>query len=431
MTYSEVIQFLFEKLPFYQRVGAVAFKKDLTNTIALCNALGNPQNKFKTIHVAGTNGKGSVSHFLSSIFQEAGYKTGLYTSPHLMDFRERIKINGTWITEDAVIGFVDQIKPLIDSIQPSFFEITVAMAFDYFANEQVDIAIIETGLGGRLDSTNIINPELSIITNIGYDHMDMLGNTLSLIAVEKAGIIKKEKPVVIGEKNRETLPVFKSKANSEVAPMYFAEEEWKLMDSIHEQFLVATFQNKENETITLKSPLAADYQINNLQTVLAAYSVLKAPFLISESALITGVEQVVKNTAFLGRWQVISHQPKVILDCAHNKEGVSAMLKQLQYESFKTLHIVYGCVKDKDFASILAMLPTDAKYYFTQPNVMRAASVEVLELEATKLKLCFVSTLNVKDAYEKVLLEAKAEDVVLFVGSVFLIADVLEIVNNN
>jgi dihydrofolate synthase / folylpolyglutamate synthase len=433
MTYEQVIQYLYEKLPMYQRVGAIAFKKDLTNTLALCEALGNPQNNFKSIHIAGTNGKGSVSHFLSSIFQEAGYKTGLYTSPHLIDFRERIKINGEWISESFVIDFVDRIKPLIETIQPSFFEITVAMAFDYFAEEKVDIAVIETGLGGRLDSTNIITPELSVITNIGYDHKDMLGDTLALIAQEKAGIIKANTPVVIGELHPETTSVFKRKAELESSPIFYAEEQWNLCNETHGDFLEVTYVGVNKEEIKIKSPLASHYQTKNIKTVLAAISVINHTHThnIDFNSIQRGIENVIINTGFLGRWQVVGKRPKIVLDCAHNTEGMIALLEQLKYEKYNQLHIIYGCVKDKDFKNILTLFPTNAKMYFTQPNINRAASVDELAEVARELKLDFASDPNVGNLYKKVVGEASVNDLILFTGSVFLVSDLLSLLNNN
>lgn len=431
MTYEEVIQYLYEKLPMYQRVGAIALKKDLSNTIALCEALENPQKKFKTIHIAGTNGKGSVSHFLSSIFQEAGYKTGLYTSPHLIDFRERIKINGEWVSKSFVIDFVNKIKPLIESIQPSFFEITVAMAFDYFSEEKVDMAIIETGLGGRLDSTNVIIPKLSVITNIGYDHKDMLGDTLALIAQEKAGIIKNHIPIVVGEKHLETIPIFNIKAKANNSPIYYAEDILKIKSENHNDFLEATYMYINEEEIAVKSPLAAHYQIKNIRTVLVAISQIRNTYFIDTPTIQRGIEKVIINTGFLGRWQVVSKNPKVVLDCAHNAEGIIAMLEQLKFEKFKQLHIVYGCVKDKDFKNILTLFPANAKMYFTQPNINRAASIHELTEVARELKLDFTSDPNVENLYKMVVGEASVNDLILFTGSVFLVSDLLTLLNNN
>lgn len=431
MTYEQVIQYLYEKLPMYQRVGAIAFKKDLTNIIALCNALDNPQKKFKTIHIAGTNGKGSVSHFISSIFQEAGYKTGLYTSPHLIDFRERIKINGEWISETFVIDFVERIEPYIKTIQPSFFEMTVAMAFDYFAQEKVDIAIIETGLGGRLDSTNIISPELSVITNIGYDHMDMLGDTLALIAQEKAGIIKNQIPVVIGEKHSETTPVFNKKAKVNNSPIFYAEDILKVKNENHGDLLEVTYIDVNKEEIIVKSPLAAHYQTKNIRTVLSAISTIKHTFNIDTNSVQLGIQNVVKNTGFLGRWQVVGKNPKIVLDCAHNTEGIVAMLEQLNFEKFKQLHIVYGCVKDKDFKNILTLFPANAKMYFTQPSINRAASIHELTEVARELKLDFNYDANIENIYKKVVDKALSNDLIIFTGSVFLVSDLLCLLNNN
>lgn len=431
MNYEEVIRYLYEKLPMYQRVGAVAFKKDLTNTIKLCHALGNPQNNFKSIHIAGTNGKGSVSHFLSSIFQEAGYKTGLYTSPHLIDFRERIKINGHWIEEEAVVEFVEKIKPIIEEIEPSFFEITVAMAFYYFEQKKVDIAIVETGLGGRLDSTNIITPELSVITNIGYDHMDMLGNTLELIAGEKAGIIKPGIPVVIGEVHPETKPVFEKKAKEVESALFFAQNEWKLNYAKHTDVLELDFLDKNQNSINLQSPLAANYQVSNIRTVLTATSILSNKYSLSIEAIQKGIKNVVSNTGFTGRWQVVHHAPKVVLDCAHNTEGIDAVLEQLKFEKYKQLRIVYGCVKDKNAESILKRMPENARYYFTKPEIMRAAETERLAKIAEDLMLNFKVEEVPTSAYKLALNEASPDDLILITGSVFLVADILKVLINN
>lgn len=338
----------------YQRVGNAAYKKDLNNTLALCEALGNPQHKFKSIHVAGTNGKGSVSHMLASIFQENGYSTGLYTSPHLLDFRERIKINGETVSEEFVIQFVKQIKPHLEAIKPSFFEITVAMAFHYFAESKVDIAIIETGLGGRLDSTNVVNPELSVITNIGMDHTDMLGTTLTAIAGEKAGIIKPNVACVIGEMHPETKSVFDKKAAEVGAPISYAQE------------LITSEE-------VWPSDLVGDYQKANIRTVMASVKVLSQTNWKLDAAK-EAIMHVVRNTGLLGRWQTIQSNPKVVCDTGHNKDGLQYIVKQLANQEYKKLHIVFGQVVGKDTSETLEILPKQAVYYFCKPSVIRGLS---------------------------------------------------------
>ncbi len=359
MTYKETVQWMFSQLPMYQRQGKTAFKKDLTNIIAFAEELGNPERKFKSIHVGGTNGKGSTSHMIASILQEAGYKVGLYTSPHLKSFTERIRINGNEISEDYVVSFISKHKTILEKQGLSFFEMTVGLAFDYFASEQVDIAVIEVGLGGRLDSTNIISPEVSVITNIGWDHIDMLGDTLPKIAFEKAGIIKPNIPVVIGERQNEVESVFLEKAkdcNSEISFASDSETEYQ-------------------------TDLLGDYQKKNAKTAAEAISKLKG-FEVSEEHIIRGLKNVVVNTNLKGRWQVLNTEPKVICDTAHNKEGLEIVMNQLLHESFEKLHIVLGVVSDKNLDSILPLFPTQATYYFCKPDVARGLSSTLLQEKA-------------------------------------------------
>lgn len=389
----------------YQRVGNAAYKKDLNNTLALCEALGNPQHKFKSIHVAGTNGKGSVSHMLASIFQENGYTTGLYTSPHLLDFRERIKINGETVSEEFVIQFVKQIKPHLEAIKPSFFEITVAMAFHYFAESKVDIAIIETGLGGRLDSTNVINPELSVITNIGMDHTDMLGTTLTAIAGEKAGIIKPNVACVIGEMHPETKPVFDKKAAEVGAPISYAQE------------LITSEE-------VWPSDLVGDYQKANIRTVMASVKVLSQTDWKLDAAK-EAVMHVVQNTGLLGRWQTIQSNPKVVCDTGHNKDGLQYIVKQLAKQEYKTLHIVFGQVVGKDTSETLEILPKQAVYYFCKPSVIRGLSEVELANSAKAIGLKGEAYQTVKEAYQSALEIADDEDFVFVGGSTFVVADLL------
>jgi dihydrofolate synthase/folylpolyglutamate synthase len=395
---------MFRQLPMYQNQGKTAFKKDLSNTILLANHLKNPEHKFKSIHVAGTNGKGSTSHMLASVLQDAGYKVGLYTSPHLKDFRERIKINGKEVSEQFVIDFIGQNQTFLEQQQLSFFEMTVGMAFDYFAKQHVDIAVIEVGLGGRLDSTNIITPEVSVITNIGFDHTQFLGTTYESIATEKAGIIKNNVPVVIGETQKETKAIFKSIAKTNEATIYFADE-------IHSNY---------------KSDLKGNYQKHNIKTATKALKVLsEKSFNISEEHIKVGLQNVINNTGLKGRWQVLQLHPKVICDTAHNKEGLTYIVKQLAEENYKNLHIVFGVVNDKDIDSIVPLLPKNATYYFCKPNVPRGLDAEIL-----KLKFCsngFKGEVyqSVSIALDEAKKCANSEDVIYVGGSTFVVAEVV------
>ncbi|EPR74159.1 Dihydrofolate synthase [Winogradskyella psychrotolerans RS-3] len=389
----------------YQNKGNSAFKKDLTNTINLAKHLNHPEDRFRSIHVGGTNGKGSTTHMLASILQEAGYKLGLYTSPHLKDFRERIRINGKVITEQSVINFIKRNKAFLEANQLSFFEMTVGMAFEYFANEEVDIAIIEVGLGGRLDSTNIITPELSVITNIGYDHTQMLGHTLKEIAGEKAGIIKQNIPVVIGETHSETKTVFKTNAEEMHSEIYFADQ---LIDTI------------------LESDLKGAYQIHNIKTVLQSVKVLKSiGFTISEKNLEKGLLNVTTNTGLQGRWQILGTEPKIICDTAHNKEGLTSVMKQLKEESFNQLHIVFGVVNDKDLDSIIPVLPVEAIYYFCKPDVQRGLDAELLKNSFEKNKLFGKSYGSVVDALTDAKSKANKHDLIYVGGSTFVVAEII------
>lgn len=406
MNYQETVDWLFNQLPMYQQVGAIAYKKDLTNTILLAKHLGNPELHLKTIHVAGTNGKGSSSSLLASVLQEAGYKVGLYTSPHLKDFRERIKINGKEITEEFVVDFVKQHKQFFESNELSFFEMTVGLAFDYFVKEKVDFAIIEVGLGGRLDSTNIITPLVSVITNIGLDHTQLLGETLDAIAFEKAGIIKKNIPVVIGEYTSETKPVFIEKAINEHAEIYFASD---LITEIYPTALIG------------------DYQIQNRKTVLQTIKILQKDtyISISEENIRKGFLNVLANTGILGRWQVLSVSPKVICDTAHNKHGLSIVINQLLKEQFETLHIVLGFVADKNIDDILPLFPKNANYYFSKPQNLRGLDSQQLMAKAKIVGLNGKSYISISDAYQSALNHANKNDVVYIGGSTFVVAEIL------
>ena len=403
MNYQETLDWMFSRLPMYQRQGSTAFKKDLTNIQAFCKRLDNPQEKYPCIHVAGTNGKGSTSHMISSILQAAGYKVGLYTSPHLKDFRERIKINGQEIEEEAVVDFIKQEQRFLEHQKLSFFELTVGLAFDYFASSHVDIAVIEVGLGGRLDSTNIINPLLSVITNIGLDHTQFLGETLKEIAFEKGGIIKKDTPVVVGEYQYEVMPVFKELAESKNAPLSLAEEH------VTEHF---------------ETDLLGDYQLKNVKTAVQAINVLQLTnFKVTKAAIVKGLKHVVENTGLKGRWQVLQEHPKVVCDTAHNREGLQIVMKQLEREHFLKLHFVLGLVNDKDLQSILSLLPKKAKYYFCKPNIPRGLGAKELEQEAIRQGLEGAVYTSVANAYNQALKNADSGDLIYIGGSTFVVAE--------
>ena len=427
MNYEQTINYLFSRLPMYSRVGAAAYKPNLDNTIELCASLDNPQNKFKTVHVAGTNGKGSVSHMLAAVMQTAGYKTGLYTSPHLKDFRERIKVNGKMIDKKFVINFTEQIQSMISKLEPSFFELTVAMAFDFFAREKVDIAIIETGLGGRLDSTNIIIPELSIITNIGWDHMNILGDSLDKIAREKAGIIKAGVPVVVGEELPETKPIFVSIANEKKSPLVFANDtrtvlNWSWED--HNLVLeVAEPHHTDHKKYTLD--LGGIYQAKNLVTVLAASSTLQSlDWKISEQHIKTGLKQVKKLTGLHGRWEIIHSQPLIVLDVAHNPEGIRQLLQQIEITEHHDLHIIMGMVNDKDITTVLAEMPQQATYYFTKAQIPRALDQQELAKKGNATGLSGAHYPDVNTALKTALVKAGKQDMIVVCGSVFLVGEV-------
>ena len=402
MTYKKTIDWMFSQLPMYQRQGKAAFKKDLTNIIDFCNTLENPQYKFKSIHVGGTNGKGSTSHILSSVLQEAGYTVGLYTSPHLKNFTERIRINGEEVSQPFVVDFISKHKNFLESKQLSFFEMTVGMAFEYFATQRVDIAIIEVGLGGRLDSTNIINPEVSVITNIGYDNTQFLGDTLKEIAFEKAGIIKNNTPVVIGEDQDEVMDVFLKKASEMNADIHFSSD-------------------KKHEYTT---DLLGSYQRKNIKTALQTLEVLKG-FTILKTHIREGLLNVVKNTNFKGRWQILKEIPKVICDTAHNKEGLQIVLDQLANQSFKNLHIVLGVVNDKKLEELLPLFPKHANYYFCKPEIPRGLDRHTLELKANLFGLLGSTYESVNEAYLHAVSNADKEDLVFVGGSTFVVAEVV------
>jgi dihydrofolate synthase/folylpolyglutamate synthase len=427
MTYQETIDYLFTRLPMFSRIGAAAIKKDLHNTIALCEALDNPYNHFKSIHIAGTNGKGSVSHMLAAILQTAGYKTGLYTSPHLHDFRERIKVNGEKIAEQYVIDFTKMVQPLIDEIEPSFFEITVAMAFEYFKLQKVDIAVIEVGLGGRLDSTNIITPELSIITNIGWDHMNLLGDTLEKIAFEKAGIIKHHIPVVVGETLPETKPVFEEKASMMQAPLHFAYNEFTVTGkkTINHQLVVDVEEQKTKSYFQYTLDLPGVYQTKNILTVLSAIRQLQEQgWKISEEHIQTALATSKQINGLHGRWEIIHEHPTVVMDVGHNEDGVKQIVAQLAESSYNKLHIIIGMVKDKEIEKVLGLLPAEATYYFTKAHIPRALPEAELQSKASVFNLKGKTFENVNAAISTALQHARKDDLILVCGSVFLVGEV-------
>ena len=404
MNYQETTEWLFKQLPMFQTQGAIAYKKDLTNTHLLMDQLNHPELKFKSVHVAGTNGKGSTSSMMASILQEAGYKVGLYTSPHLKDFRERIKINGQEIPEDFVVDFVAQNQAFFEANALSFFEMTVGLAFDYFAKAQVDVAIIEVGMGGRLDATNVITPLLSVITNIGFDHTQFLGDTLAKIAAEKAGIIKHNIPVVIGEYHQETYPVFQNKAAAEQAPIFFAHTA---------------------PEVSFPCALQGDYQKHNKKTVLQTIEVLRATFSISEAHLKAGFQNVIVNTGLLGRWQVLQEKPFAVCDTAHNAHGLAEVLAQIAQQDYDTLHVVLGVVNDKDLDAILPLFPKNAVYYFSKPNMPRGLDAAILQEKALSYGLAGQVYHSVPAAYEKALSRANSSDFIYVGGSTFVVAEIV------
>ncbi|MEE2954165.1 MAG: folylpolyglutamate synthase/dihydrofolate synthase family protein [Bacteroidota bacterium] len=403
MTYKQALDYLFNQLPIYQRKGPVAYKKDIGNIKKLCDYINNPHNQFKSIHIAGTNGKGSVAHIIASVLQESGYKTGLYTSPHLKDFRERIKINGKLIGKSSVVNFIRRNKLFFKNIDLSFFEMTVAMAFDYFAEEKVDVAIIETGLGGRLDSTNILCPEISIITNISYDHEYLLGNTIEKITNEKAGIIKSNTPVIIGETNDKSKQIFINKANNVNAPIYFSESE---------------ISNNYS------TDLEGFYQKENLATsVTAIKTLIYLGWKIKK--IKSGLKNVVSNTGLLGRWQILQKKPKIICDVAHNESGIKEIIRQLNSLKFNQLHIIFGTVNDKKIDTILNLLPKNALYYFCKANIPRSMDPKELKVKAQKFKLKGRVFLTVHEALSNAKKDAKKEDLIFVGGSTFVVAEVI------
>jgi len=425
--YTVALEFMYAQLPMYQRVGKAALKPGLDNIMRLLKAMGNPQDTFPSIHIAGTNGKGSTTHMLGAVLQASHKKVGLYTSPHYADFRERVKVNGELIPESAVLHFLNEFWPQIEAVQPSYFELTVALAFDYFAREKVDYAVIETGLGGRLDSTNVIRPLLSVVTNISYDHMDVLGDTLAKIAGEKAGIIKEEVPVVIGEKHPETQPVFLEKATSNRAAIYFAEDVWKVEIKQFErgQMLVDVFQHNTLWLKDMRIDVSGTYQAQNLQTVLQVYTVLKEKLGLTEQALRAGLANIRSLSYFIGRWQILNDQPLTIADSAHNKAAIALVMKNLESYKYHKLHLVIGLSKDKDHEQMLALMPRQAKYYFAKPKVPRGLAAVELQMKANALGLKGEQYASVKEALAAATAAAQPQDLIYVGGSSFTVAEVV------
>ena len=431
MDYKVTLDYLFSQLPMFQRTGPAAYKNTLGNTLKLDENYGHPHRKYRTIHVAGTNGKGSVSHMLASVLQAAGYKTGLYTSPHLKDFRERIKINGQMMPESAVVDWVSNFVTNNDlwKIQPSFFELTVAMAFDYFAHQEIDVAIMEVGLGGRLDSTNIITPDVSIITNIGLDHTNLLGDTLEKIAGEKAGIIKTGVPVVIGTTQKETAPVFNEKAQEVDTSIYFSDQEYNVPYSMlsmdgRQQLNV----QKEGKDVypQLALDLLGQYQHKNIPAVLKAVDLLnEKDYKITENCLREGLANVVTTTGLLGRWQVIGTNPLTVCDTGHNEDGIKSIVQQLENTAYKQLHFIFGTVGDKDPGKVLALLPKEANYYFVKADIARAMNADELAKRANEFGLVGEVYPSVNEAYKKARLVADKMDMIFVGGSTFVVAEVL------
>lgn len=430
MDYGKTLEFLYSQLPAYHRIGKAAYKSDLENSLALDIYLGYPHMNYRTIHIAGTNGKGSVSHMLASVLKEAGLKTGLYTSPHLKDFRERIKINGMMIPKKSVKEFVERHSAFIGSLKPSFFEMTVAMAFDYFAEAGVDIAVVETGLGGRLDSTNIINPVLSVITNTGHDHMDLLGDSLGKIAVEKAGIIKKNVPVVIGETLPETRAIFIRKAEETGSEILFADQYYSCQMFGNEGNaggkIYHVTDRESGKSFKGEIRPGGDYQVKNLQTLFGALRVLRDSCEITDKDVKTGIARVIENTGLMGRWQIIGRKPLIICDVGHNREGLEYVIRQLQRVQKEKMHIIIGFVNDKDLNSVLPLFPLSADYYFTKASVPRALDEKILMEEARLHGLSGARYPDVKTAITAALSAASEDDLIFIGGSTFIVADALE-----
>jgi dihydrofolate synthase/folylpolyglutamate synthase len=430
MTYQQTLDYLFTKLPMYQRVGAAAYKENLDNTLAICKILGNPEKKIKCIHIAGTNGKGSSSHMIASVLQKAGYKTGLYTSPHLTDFRERIKINGKMIPKTDVTKFVEDYKVAFEEIQPSFFEWTVGLAFHYFIQQEIDVAVIEVGLGGRLDSTNVISPVVSLITNIGYDHINLLGDTLQKIGTEKAGIIKTKTPVVISQTQLEVISVFSTIAKELKAPIEFADKVFKIVKTEYKKSLqnITVLNKKTNVSQTYELDLLGSYQAKNLLGVLSTLEILhQKGFIIELNDIIDALKSVHETTGIQGRWQIIQNKPLIIADTGHNEDGIKEVLENLKRYDYKKLHFVLGVVNDKDVTKMLSILPKEAIYYFCKASIPRAMDEKELEKLAKKINLKGKVYSTVPEALKAAKKACTTNDIVFVGGSTFTVADILPI----
>lgn len=429
MDYRQAVDYLYSTLPMFHRIGPAAYKKDLQNILQLCDILGHPQQSLKAIHVAGTNGKGSVSAMLTSILSESGLKCGLFTSPHLKDFRERIQVNGKLIDENFITHFVLNHKNDFEKIKPSFFEWTVALAFQYFKERNVDICVVETGLGGRLDSTNIINPMLSVITNIGWDHANLLGNSLQLIGQEKAGIIKPGIPVVIGERQVEVEKIFIETANHHSSPISFASDNWHLkkLDSDSEKIKLSIFSGDNIFMRNVNCDLTGDYQVKNIITVMECISQLNARtnFTVRKEEIRKGLSSIKKNTGILGRWQILSDNPFIVCDVAHNAEGIREVIKQVYSKQYNHIHIVFGMVEDKNHESILRLLPHDANYYFCCAKIPRAMNAEILKELGGKWNLKGNSIPSVSRALQEAKNNYGQGDIILVTGSFFVVAEIL------
>ena len=420
--YQETEKFLYERLPMFQRIGPAAYKKDLKNTLALCELLGHPERKFRSVHIAGTNGKGSSSHMLASIFQAAGYRTGLYTSPHLRNFNERMKINGQNCEESFVVDFVEKVRPAIDDLEPSFFELTTAMAFEYFVMQKVDIAIVEVGLGGRLDCTNVIHPDTCLITNIGWDHQQLLGDTLPRIAAEKAGIIKKGTPVVISQTQAEVLSVFQIKAREMGAPISFADHTWTA-NLLHDRLVV---RHTDGHILEIPDfPLRGMYQEKNVPGVIGTVEVMRSlSWNISEETLISGLRNVVTSTGLKGRWQQVGARPTVICDTGHNIDGIKQVMQQILQMKFNNLSIVFGMVNDKEPLPVLQLLPTSARYYFCEANIPRAMKADELARLGETIGLKGKAVTDVNDAIDQARRDSQPDDLIFVGGSTFVVAGI-------
>jgi dihydrofolate synthase / folylpolyglutamate synthase len=429
MTYEETLEFLFRQLPAYHRIGKAAYKGDLNTTLALDEHTGNPHKKYHTVHIAGTNGKGSVSHMTASILQEAGYTTGLYTSPHLKDFRERIRVNGVMIPKESVVDFIRLNQEILGKLSPSFFEMTVAMAFDHFAATEADVAVIEVGLGGRLDSTNIITPVLSLITNIGHDHMDLLGDTLEKVAAEKAGIIKDAVPVVVSETQSGMSDIFRATAKAKDAGITFADLNFScILGDMPESGLFRDYtvtERRSDRSVTGQIPLFGDYQARNIQGVYCAVNELRRKFKISDQNVRDGIRNVIKNTGFAGRWQILKNSPLIVCDTAHNQEGIELVLEQIKRLNKNKLHIVLGFVNDKDLSSVLPLFPSDAAYYFTRSSIPRALDQNNLKMAAARFGLTGESYPDVTTAMDAAQRSADSSDIIFVGGSTFVVAEVV------